>query len=189
MNGIIDRLDATVHRYAVLLLLVFFVFALFDLLYVGPMGRDIRRQESVLESAREKVDGLNKELARLKAFERASASSLATLLADTAEYAAATAETALLHRLSELADACGLSTDAFTVRRTELPEVAASAVAFDFGWRGDGPAVDAFLDGIASSPFFALIDRFESSDDGAGAKRGELTVTLFLRKGRAEAAR
>lgn len=177
----IDRANAFLHRYAVLLLLVFFVFALFDLLYVGPLGREIRQRESLLEAAQEKLDGLNKEVARLKGFERAAELSLRTLLQDTAGYANATAETALLHLLNERADARGIATGPFTVRRAQLPDLGASEVACDFEWSAPAPALDAFLDDLAAAEIFACVDGFSASFPAQGPCRGAMTVALRLR--------
>ena len=184
VERLIARANDFLHRYALLLLLVFFIFALFDLFYAAPAAREIKARESLLEAGRERLEGFNKELARVKGHERAAAGALAAILADTAGYGAPTGEAALLHRIVEAADAAGLSTGPIAVKRSASPGLSAALVGFEFDWAGEPPALDRFLAALEAAPEFVTLDVFRIERARGEGMRGSLTATLRVRPAR-----
>lgn len=178
----IERANAFLQRYALLLLLVFLVFVFFDLFYVSPIGREIAAKRSLVQVADERLEGLTKELARLKGIERESESGLAQLLAATRQVGPATREIAFLHGLAEALDARALASGPVVIKRSADPALRVRLLTAEFDWEGTDTAAAELLADLAALPDFVTVDAFSIQRGKDGRFDGAMTVTLRSRE-------
>ena len=180
----IERANAFLHRYALLLLLVFVVFVFFDLFYVSPVSRDIAAKRALIRSADERIEGLAGELKRLRGIEGACRDGLAAILAATADYGPASREIEFLHALNGALDREGLESGPLTVRRAEDAALRCRLLSVEFDWEGSGTAACGLLNDIAGFPGFVTVDAFALRAGRDGRADGALTVSLRSRPAR-----